>query len=36
VPERSPPIQLQGISLAELQKLIDERRLPPVDKWNPE
>ena len=36
MPERSPPIQLQGISLAELQKLIDERRLPPVDKWNPE
>ena len=22
--------------MAELQKLIDERRLPPVDKWNPE
>jgi uncharacterized protein len=36
MPERRPPIELQGISLAELQKLIDERRLPPVDKWNPE
>ena len=36
MPERSPPIELQGISLAELQKLIDERRLPPVDRWNPE
>ena len=23
------------MSLAELQKLIDERRLPPVDQWNP-
>jgi hypothetical protein len=36
MPESRPPIQLQGISLAELQKLIDERRLPPVDQWNPE
>ena len=36
MPESRPPIELQGISLAELQKLIDERRLPPVDKWNPE
>jgi hypothetical protein len=24
------------LSLAELQKLIDERRLPPVDQWHPE
>lgn len=31
-----PPIELQGLSLDELQQLIDERRLPPVDKWNPE
>jgi hypothetical protein len=36
MPETRPPIELQGISLAELQKLIDERRLPPVDRWNPE
>ena len=36
MPEKHAPIELQGISLAELQKLIDERRLPPVDKWNPE
>ena len=36
MPESRPPIQLQGISLAELQDLIDQRRLPPVDKWNPE
>lgn len=36
MPESNPPIALQGISLAELQKLVDERRLPPVDKWNPE
>jgi uncharacterized protein len=36
MPESRPPIDLQGISLAELQKLIDERRLPPVDQWHPE
>jgi hypothetical protein len=36
MPESRPPIELQGMSLADLQKLIDERRLPPVDKWNPE
>ena len=35
-PRRRPPIDLQGLSLAELQRLIDERRLPPVDQWNPE
>ena len=36
MPETRPPIDLQGVSLAELQKLIDERRLPPVERWNPE
>jgi hypothetical protein len=36
MPESRPPFELQGISLAELQKLIDRRRLPPVEKWNPE
>ena len=36
MPESRPPIELRGISLSELQKLIDERRLPPVEKWNPE
>jgi hypothetical protein len=36
MPETRPPIELHGISLAELQKLIDDRRLPPVDRWNPE
>lgn len=30
------PIELHGISLSELEKLIDERRLPPVERWNPE
>ena len=30
-PDRAP-----GIEPADLQRLIDERRLPPVDQWNPE
>ncbi len=28
-------MELRGLSLAELQKLIDQRRLPPVETWNP-
>jgi hypothetical protein len=36
MPERQPPIDLQGISLAELQRYMEERRLPPVERWNPE
>lgn len=36
MPESRSPIDLQGISLAELQKLLDEQRLPPVERWNPE
>lgn len=35
MPETRPPIELQGISLGELQRLIDQRRLPPVERWNP-
>jgi hypothetical protein len=36
MPESRPPIELRGISFPELQKLIGEWRLPPVDKWHPE
>jgi hypothetical protein len=36
MPESRPPIELQGVTLGELQTLIDERRLPPVDQWNPD
>jgi len=36
MPESRPPIELQGLSLSELQGLADERRLPPVDQWHPE
>ena len=35
MPESRAPIELRGIDFAELQKLIEERRLPPVDQWNP-
>lgn len=35
MPETRPPVDLKGVSLAELQALIGERRLPPVEKWNP-
>ena len=36
MPETRPPIDLQGLSLSDLQALIDQRRLPPVERWNPE
>lgn len=36
MPESRPPIDLQRVNLAELQKLIAGRQLPPVDQWNPE
>jgi len=35
MPESRPPIELRGLNLTELQALIDQRRLPPVDKWDP-
>ncbi|MEO5973125.1 MAG: DUF1285 domain-containing protein [Sphingomicrobium sp.] len=35
MPETRPPIELKGVSFAELQQLIDARSLPPVEKWNP-
>jgi uncharacterized protein len=36
MPETRLPIELRGLNLAELQRMIDQRRLPPVDQWNPE
>lgn len=36
MPESRPPIEFQAISFDELKKHIEERRLPPVEKWNPE
>lgn len=35
MPETRPPIDLRGLSLDDLQDLVDERRIPPVDQWNP-
>jgi hypothetical protein len=36
MPERRPPIELNGIDFAALQQLIDQSKLPPVDRWQPE
>ncbi len=35
MPESNPPIDLRGLSLAELERMSAERRLPPVDRWDP-
>ena len=35
MPETRPPITLTGLSLAELEQMIAERRLPPVERWDP-
>src|SRR5436190_19361901 len=36
MPETYPPFELRGLSLAELQRMTEERHLPQVDTWNPE
>src|SRR5689334_2827801 len=36
MPERRAPIELSGLKLADLEKMIEDRRLPPVDQWQPE
>lgn len=36
MPESRPPIELRGLDVGELQALIEQRRLPPVDQWQPE
>lgn len=35
MPMPPPPDDLAGLSLAEIARLAEERRLPPVDQWNP-
>lgn len=35
MPESQPPIELKGLSLADLKAFIDQRVLPPVDQWDP-
>jgi len=36
MPESQRPIDLKVVSLKELQRMIDDRKLPPVDRWNPD
>ncbi len=36
MPMPEPPADLEGLSLAEIARLADERKLPPVASWNPE
>ncbi len=35
MPETTPPIELKGLSLAQLEQAIAQRRLPPVHQWDP-
>jgi uncharacterized protein len=35
MPMPTPPDDLAGLSLAEIARLAEERRLPPVEQWNP-
>jgi hypothetical protein len=35
MPAPAPPADLSGLSLAEIVRLAQEKKLPPVDKWNP-
>ncbi|MBV9529330.1 DUF1285 domain-containing protein [Sphingomonas sp.] len=35
MPESNPPIALRGLAIAELEALARERRLPPVERWDP-
>jgi hypothetical protein len=35
MPAPAPPDDLTGLGLAEIARLAGERRLPPVEKWNP-
>ena len=35
MPETDPPPDLAGLTLAEIARLAEEKKLPPVEKWNP-
>ena len=35
MPAPLPPPDLTGLSLAEIVRMAEEKRLPPVEKWNP-
>jgi hypothetical protein len=36
MPATAPPADLSGLSLAEIARLAEENKLPPVETWNPE
>ena len=36
MPSSSPPPDLSGLSLADIARLLEEEKLPPVERWNPE
>lgn len=35
MPSPEPPADLAGLSLAEIARLAEEKKLPPVERWNP-
>jgi uncharacterized protein len=35
MPAPAPPPDLSGLSLAEIARLAEEKKLPPVEQWNP-
>src|SRR5919199_3080089 len=35
MPMPPPPSDLTGLSLADIARLAEEKKLPPVEKWNP-
>jgi hypothetical protein len=35
MPESRPPIELRGLPFSELQRFAEQRKLPPVDQWDP-
>jgi hypothetical protein len=36
MPTPPPPADLTGLSLADIARLAEEKKLPPVERWNPE
>jgi hypothetical protein len=36
MPAAAPPADLSGLSLAEIARLAEENKLPPVETWNPD
>lgn len=36
MPSTEPPPDLSGLSLAEIARLAEEKKLPPVERWNPD